>query len=224
VQINPKIGLDFATVLRTALRHDPDVVLVGEMRDRETVEMGLRASLTGHLVFSTLHTTNAVTTVSRLLDMGAEGFMIAAALHGVLAQRLVRRVCESCAKPAKLTPQQAAWIARQSSSKSVVNAEFHEGVGCTYCNMSGYRGRIGIYELLEIDAPLADAIRRADIALFARLAQHQTGFVPLVQRALECATRKVTSVADRDHSRDLRTRGARAAHGVGRRRGHERRP
>ena len=196
VQVNPKIGLDFATVLRTALRHDPDIVLVGEMRDRETAEMGLRAALTGHLVFSTLHTTNAVTTVSRLLDMGAEGFMIAAALHGVLAQRLVRRICESCAQPAKLTPQQSAWVARQSPGKQIATAEFHEGVGCTYCNMSGYRGRIGIYELLEIDAPLADAIRRADISLFARLAQRQSGFVPLVQRALECAARRVTSVAE----------------------------
>jgi MSHA biogenesis protein MshE len=182
-------------VLRTALRHDPDIVLVGEMRDRETVEMGLRAALTGHLVFSTLHTTNAVTTVSRLLDMGAEGFMIAAALHGVLAQRLVRRICESCTKPAKLTPQQSAWIARQSEGKAAA-IEFHEGVGCTYCNMSGYRGRVGIYELLEIDAPLADAIRRGDVSLFAQLAHRQVGFVPLVQRALECARRHLTSIAE----------------------------
>ena len=196
VQVNPKIGLDFATVLRTALRHDPDVVFVGEMRDRETVEMGLRAALTGHLVFSTLHTTNAMTTVSRMLDMGAEGFMIAAALHGVLAQRLMRRICEGCAQPIEPTPQQNAWIARQLGPKQPKGTEFYEGIGCTYCNMTGYRGRIGIYELLEIDAPLADAIRRTDLTLFARLAQTQAGFVPLVQRALAYAGQHVTSVAE----------------------------
>jgi MSHA biogenesis protein MshE len=196
VQVNPKIGLDFAAVLRNALRHDPDIVLVGEMRDRETVEMGLRAALTGHLVFSTLHTTNAVTTISRLLDMGAEGFMIASALHGILAQRLARRICESCTQATELTPQQRVWVARQAGSESIADAEFHEGVGCTYCNMTGYRGRIGIYELLEIDTPLADAIRRADVTLFGQLAQRQVGFVPLVKRALTYATQRVTSVAE----------------------------
>jgi MSHA biogenesis protein MshE len=196
VQVNPKIGLDFATVLRTALRHDPDIVFVGEMRDQETVEMGLRAAMTGHLVFSTLHTTNAVATISRLLDMGAEGFLIASALHGVVAQRLMRRVCDSCAQPVKLSPQQRIWVSRQAGDDIAEHGEFYEGIGCTYCNMTGYRGRIGIYELLEIDGPLADAIRRRDLALFGKLANSQPGFVPLVQRALEYAVQHVTSIAE----------------------------
>jgi MSHA biogenesis protein MshE len=196
VQVNPKIGLTFATVLRTALRHDPDIILVGEMRDKETVEMGLRAAMTGHLVLSTLHTTNAVTTVSRLLDMGAEGFLIASALHGVLAQRLMRRICDSCSEVAELSPRQRIWVERHGGKAIAENTEFHKGIGCTYCNMSGYRGRIGIYELLEIDAPLADAIRRSDASQFGQTAQAQIGFVPLVQRALAYAVEQVTSVEE----------------------------
>ena len=194
VQVNPKIGLTFAAVLRTALRQDPDIVLVGEMRDGETVEMGLRAAMTGHLVFSTLHTTNAVTTVTRLLDMGAQDFLIASSLHGVLAQRLMRRICDSCAEPAALTPQQEAWIKRHLGG--AYEQEFRHGIGCTYCNMTGYRGRIGIYELLEIDAILADAIRRGDVAHFAQLAKRQEGFVPLVQRALDYALQHKTSIEE----------------------------
>jgi MSHA biogenesis protein MshE len=194
VQVNAKIGLDFAAVLRTALRQDPDIVMVGEMRDSETVEMGLRAAMTGHLVFSTLHTTNAVTTIIRLLDMGAQDFLIASSLHGVLAQRLMRRICESCAQPMALTPQQDSWVRRHLGGGT--SPEFHQGIGCTYCNMTGYRGRIGIYELLEIDSILADAIRRGDVADFARLAKQQHGFVSLVQRALNYALEHSTSIEE----------------------------
>ena len=196
VQVNSRIGLDFAAVLRTALRQDPDVVLVGEMRDRETVEMGLRAAMTGHLVFSTLHTTNAIATVHRLLDMGAEGFLIASALHGVLAQRLIRRLCKSCAEPTELTPQQLSWLAGQNVGNIDESIVFHHGSGCTYCNMTGYRGRVGIYELLEIDGPLADAIRRRDLAHFASLAQRQPGFVSLTKQALANAIAHVTSIEE----------------------------
>jgi MSHA biogenesis protein MshE len=196
VQVNPKIGLDFAAVLRTALRQDPDIVLVGEMRDRETVEMGLRAAMTGHLVFSTLHTINAATSVNRLLDMGAEGFLIASALHCILAQRLMRRLCESCAEPVELTPQQAAWLKRETRGRLGEDHVFHHGTGCTYCNTTGYRGRIGIYELLEIDGPLADAIRIGDVGRFARLAQRQAGFVPLVEQAIDYAAAQITSIEE----------------------------
>ena len=196
VQVNPRIGLDFARVLRTALRHDPDIILVGEMRDAETVEIGLRAAMTGHLVFSTLHTINAVSTVSRLLDMGAEGFLIGSALHCVLAQRLMRRLCESCAEPMELTSQQSTWVSRLLGPEQSGRPEFHHGVGCTYCNMTGYRGRIGIYELLEIDTPLANAMRRGDIAAFGELAAAQAGFVPLVESAISCARAHRTSIEE----------------------------
>ncbi len=196
VQINARIGLDFATVLRNALRQDPDIVLVGEMRDRETVEMGLRAAMTGHLVFSTLHTINAIATVNRLLDMGARGYLVASALQGVLAQRLVRRVCDSCARPAEPTVQQRSWLSRHLSIESLRKAAFKEGEGCTYCNMTGFRGRIGVYELLEIDAPMAEAIRREDVGRFARCAARRPGFVTLTRAALGYAAAGVTSVAE----------------------------
>jgi MSHA biogenesis protein MshE len=187
VQINPRIGLDFAAVLRTALRQDPDIVFVGEMRDRDTVQMGLRAAMTGHLVFSTLHTINAVTAVHRLLDMGAEGFLIGSALNGVLAQRLIRRNCDSCSQLAELTPQQRVWLASYATAGIDEHSEFYQGAGCTYCNMTGYSGRIGIYELLEIDAGLAE---------FSSLARKQKGFVPLVERALGYVADRTTSIEE----------------------------
>jgi MSHA biogenesis protein MshE len=196
VQVNPKIGLTFSAILRTALRQDPDIVLIGEMRDQETVEIGLRAAMTGHLVFSTLHTQSAVTTVSRLLDMGAQGYLIAAALDGVLAQRLVRRICENCAHPAPATVQQRAWLSRYLKPDEIAAGEFMEGAGCTYCNMTGYRGRVGIYELLDVDAAMADAIRRHDLSALERLAAGAPGFVPLTTRALECVLAGTTSLAE----------------------------
>ncbi|HUQ51774.1 MAG TPA: GspE/PulE family protein, partial [Gammaproteobacteria bacterium] len=196
VQVNPKIGLTFSAILRTALRQDPDIVLVGEMRDQETTEIGLRAAMTGHLVFSTLHTQSAVATVSRLLDMGAQGYLIASALDGVLAQRLVRRVCDNCAQPTKPTVQQQSWLSQYLSPGEIEAAKFVEGAGCTYCNMTGYRGRVGIYELLELDAGIAAAIRRNDLTEVERLAARARGFVPLVKRALECALEGTTSIAE----------------------------
>src|SRR5262245_47639496 len=124
VQVNPKIGLDFARVLRTTLRQDPDIILVGEMRDQETVDIGLRAAITGHLVFSTLHTMNAVATLHRLVDMGAASYMIAAAVHGIIAQRLVRRVCDNCAQPVEPDPQQRAWLAAQADPALIAKMHF----------------------------------------------------------------------------------------------------
>lgn len=196
VQVNPKIGLTFSAILRTALRQDPDIVLVGEMRDQETAEIGLRAAMTGHLVFSTLHTQSAVSTVSRLLDMGAQGYLLAAALDCVLAQRLVRRVCDNCVQPVKPTVQQQSWLSRYLTQADIDAAQFVEGAGCTYCNMTGYRGRIGIYELLEIDAGSAAAIRANDLAELERRARSAPGYVPLIERALEHAQNGTTSVAE----------------------------
>jgi MSHA biogenesis protein MshE len=166
------------------------------MRDQETTEIGLRAAMTGHLVFSTLHTQSAVSTVGRLLDMGAQGYLIAAALDCVLAQRLVRRVCDNCAQPAKPTIQQQSWLARFLSEADIDAARFVEGAGCTYCNMTGYRGRIGIYELLEVDAGIAAAIRANDLGELERLAANAPMYVPLIERALDNALAGTTSVAE----------------------------
>ena len=196
VQVNAKIGLDFARVLRTTLRQDPDIILVGEMRDSETVDIGLRAAITGHLVFSTLHTMNAIATVHRLLDMGAAGYMIAAAVHGIVAQRLVRRVCENCAQPTPPDEHQLAWLHAQVGSAKAGAIQFRMGLGCTYCNLSGYRGRAAVYKLLEIDRGLADAIRRGDATAFGNAARARAGFVSLAEGALELASRGVTSLAE----------------------------
>jgi MSHA biogenesis protein MshE len=196
VQVMNKIGLDFARVLRTALRQDPDIILVGEMRDRETVEIGLRGAMTGHFVFSTLHTINAVASVNRLLDMGAPGYMIAAAVHGVVAQRLVRRVCTDCAQPVVPTANQAAWLAACRPDLNSERQKFSAGTGCTYCNLTGYRGRVAVYEILEIDRALADAVRRGDLEGFARAARASAGYVPLAQGAIDLALSGVTSLAE----------------------------
>ena len=194
VQIHTRIGLDFGRVLRTALRQDPDIILVGEMRDRETVDIGLRAAMTGHLVFSTLHTVSAVATANRLLDMGAAGYLIGAALQGIVAQRLVRRVCESCAEPAKLSVGQNAWLKTMLGNKQLGDAKFVHGRGCNYCQLTGYRGRIGVYELLEMDAGLTDALRREDLSGFVALAAKKKSYVPLVNCALDYSLSGITSL------------------------------
>ena len=196
VQVMSKIGLDFARILRTVLRQDPDIILVGEMRDRETVDIGLRGAMTGHMVFSTLHTINAVATVNRLLDMGAPGYMIAAAVNGVLAQRLVRRLCTDCIQPVVPTPNQLAWLASCRPGINPERQQFFGGAGCTFCNLTGYRGRVAVYEILEIDRPLADSIRRGDLDNFVRAARSKDTYVPLVQGAIDLALVGVTSLAE----------------------------
>ena len=196
VQVMSKIGLDFARVLRTTLRQDPDVILVGEMRDQETVDIGLRAAITGHLVFSTLHTMSAIATVHRLLDMGAAAYMIASAVHAIIAQRLMRRVCDSCGADVEPTPNQQAWLAAQIGAARAAQLKFREGSGCTFCNLTGYRGRVAVYELLEVNRELADSIRRGDPVEFMNVARQSPGYTPLVQSALELAVGGVTSLAE----------------------------
>lgn len=145
IQVNPKVGVDFAAGLRAILRHDPDVVMIGEIRDKETAEVAVQASLTGHLVFSTLHTNDACGAVTRLLDMGVEPFLVASSLEGVLAQRLVRRVCSQCgAKVAAQVGELPEDIATPGQTM------LSRGVGCRNCRNTGYRGRVGVYELLRL--------------------------------------------------------------------------
>ncbi|MHB8256656.1 MAG: GspE/PulE family protein [Acidiferrobacterales bacterium] len=193
VQVNSKINLTFGRVLRSVLRQDPDIVLVGEMRDQETAEIGLRAALTGHLVLSTLHTNDAVSTPSRLLDMGAAPFLIAASLRGILAQRLVRRICESCSEPLALEPGMRV-VAEQELGRPADGLDFRRGRGCTYCNHTGYHGRIGVYELLEMDDSLVQALHRGDPLAFAQAAKMQPGFLSLKRSAVELAARGLTTM------------------------------
>jgi general secretion pathway protein E len=151
IHVKPSIGLTFASGLRSIVRQDPDVTMVGEIRDAETAEIAIQAALTGHLVFSTLHTNDAAGAVSRLLEMGVESYLLASALLGVLAQRLVRRVCARCAHPAELGIE----VLREMGGGSGEDVHAVEGNGCEECAQTGYRGRSGIYELL----PVTDTVK-----------------------------------------------------------------
>lgn len=196
VQVHPKIGLDFARVLRAGLRQDPDIVMVGEMRDKETSDIALRAAMTGHLVLSTLHTNDSISTALRLIEMGAEGYVVASSLRAVLAQRLVRRICDGCRQAETLDPAASSWLAGYSGTVDVSGCEdrFKAGRGCPACNNTGYSGRIGIFELLEINFELADALRRNDSAGFAAVAQKSPDFISLADSALALAIEGVTSM------------------------------
>tara|TARA_R110002167_G_scaffold51665_9_gene149372 strand:- start:238 stop:2016 length:1779 start_codon:yes stop_codon:yes gene_type:complete len=185
INVNPKIGLTFATVLRATLRQDPDILLVGEIRDNETAAIAMRAAMTGHLVLSTLHTNDAISSAMRLVDLGVEGFMAASALRGVLAQRLVRKICIHCKAPYTPSHTEQAWLEELGVQSQKL--QLHHGSGCTYCNNTGYSGRVGIFELLELDDAMADALRSADTAAFAHAARKSEGFKTLAQNALEYA-------------------------------------
>ncbi|QWZ93628.1 MSHA fimbrial ATPase MshE [Aeromonas sp. FDAARGOS 1411] len=193
VQVNPKIGLTFSNVLRSTLRQDPDILLVGEMRDDETVEIGLRGAITGHLVLTTLHTNDAVTSALRLIDMGAPGYLVASALRAVVAQRLVRRVCEHCVEEKAPDEGQATWLT-VLSGEAPGQHTYHKGRGCQSCNFTGYSGRIGVYELLELDQPMMDALRRNDAEGFAKAARQHEHYRPLALTALDYARQGITSV------------------------------
>jgi len=154
--VNSKRGLTFATGLRHILRHDPDIVMVGEIRDRETADIAIRAALTGHLVFSTLHTNDAAGAVTRLIDMGVEPFLLSSSLEGILAQRLVRRICPHCKEPCE--PDRSLLKGLNGTVEIKPNAKFYRGTGCNYCGQTGMLGRTGIFELLRITGALRDLI------------------------------------------------------------------
>jgi general secretion pathway protein E len=151
-QVNPRIELDFARALRAILRQDPDVIMIGEIRDLETAQIAVQASLTGHLVLATLHTNDAASAVTRLADMGVEPYLLASSLLGVLAQRLVRTLCPACKTANAPSPGEQKILA----DIGLGAASLHDAAGCPACNQTGFRGRTGVYELLRID----DAIRR----------------------------------------------------------------
>ena len=170
MQINDKIELTFGAVLRSVLRQDPDVILVGEMRDQETAQIGLRAAITGHLVFSTLHTRDAASTPIRLIDMGVPPVMVASALQAVVAQRLLRVNCERCAEAYQPSPQEMAWLESELGG-APPSVGFMKGKGCQRCSDSGFSGRVGIYELLEMNPDLVALANRNDPDGFTRMAR-----------------------------------------------------
>jgi len=183
IQVNEKIDLTFAAVLRSVLRQDPDVILVGEMRDTETAQIGLRAAITGHMVLSTLHTRDAANAPTRMLDMGVPPFMVASALQAVIAQRLVRFVCEGCAEKCAPSAQEA----RFAESLGLAAAAFKQGRGCGHCNNTGYRGRGGVYEMLEMTPRLTQAVARQDVGAFVAAAREEMAGRTFVQHAAALA-------------------------------------
>jgi MSHA biogenesis protein MshE len=193
VQVNPKIDLTFARVLRSMLRQDPDIILVGEMRDQETAEIGLRAAMTGHMVLSTLHTNDAVSTALRLLDMGVESYMVAASLRGIISQRLVRRVCESCSEPYELEPAMKA-VLKQEIGDKADELKFKRGRGCSHCNGTGYSGRIGVFEFLEMDENLVNALHTGNPLEFIDAAKKQPGYQNLRRSAIVLAANGLTTM------------------------------
>lgn len=180
-QVNPKISFTFAEGLKSILRQDPDIIMVGEMRDQETIEMSIRAALTGHLVFSTIHTNNAVNTISRLVDMGVEPFLISSTVILIIAQRLLRRICDFCKEP--IPPSQLD--ERYHMVRPEPGQVFYKGKGCDKCNSTGYSGRVGAYELLFISPTLRDMIEhRASTQDITQQAQKE-GFISLWDDAAE---------------------------------------
>ncbi|WP_438472153.1 GspE/PulE family protein [Vibrio alginolyticus] len=192
VQVNSKIDLTFSRVLRTFLRQDPDIILVGEMRDQETVEIGLRAALTGHLVLSTLHTNDAVDSALRMIDMGAPGYLVASAVRAVVAQRLVRRVCPDCKTEDHLDESRQQWLAGRFPNQ--VSTIFYKGAGCQNCNLTGYRGRIGVFEMLELEQEMMDKLRANDAVGFAQAARRSENYKPLLTSAMELALQGTVSL------------------------------
>ncbi|MDR1708661.1 MAG: GspE/PulE family protein, partial [Candidatus Accumulibacter sp.] len=195
VQVHEKIDLGFERVLRSALRQDPDIVLVGEMRDQVTAEIGMRAAITGHMVLSTLHTNDVVSTPIRLLDMGVPRYMVALSLQLVLAQRLVRVVCESCAEAYTPEPGEREWLRFELGDK--VDAQrYLRGRGCAHCAGTGYQGRTGVFEMLEMTNDIVEAINSADANAFVAAARAQMAGETLRRDAVNLVVKGRTTVEE----------------------------
>ena len=195
VQVHEKIDLSFERVLRSSLRQDPDIVLVGEMRDQTTAEIGMRASMTGHMVLSTLHTNDVISTPIRLLDMGVPRYMVALSLQLVLAQRLVRVICENCAEAYTPTPNERGWL-RFELGDTLDQHVFQRGRGCAHCNNTGYQGRNGVYEMLEISNELVEAINSDDTGVFVQAARRQMAGNTLRRDAVRLVLKGVTTIEE----------------------------
>ncbi len=194
IPIDAAIGNTFAQCLRSILRQDPDKILVGEIRDLETAEIAVQASLTGHMVFSTLHTNDAPSTITRLRDMGVPAFLITATLEAILAQRLVRRICEKCKEPTIPSTETLAQL--DMTPDDVIGRKFFRGRGCASCNSTGFKGRIGIFELLQMNDQVRELINESSSTGRIRDAAIQTGMSPLRVSGLEKAYEGITTIEE----------------------------
>ena len=195
VQVQPAIDLTFSRILRSVLRQDPDIIMVGELRDYETADIALRAAMTGHFVYSTLHTNDAVSSAERLVDMGVEGYLIASVLRGIIAQRLVRRICIHCIDDYVLSTQEEVWLASVPNF-SAANISFKCGRGCSFCYQTGYKGQIGVFEMLTMTRSLAEALRTNNTSEFRRIAAEDSQFKPLVINGLNLAASGITTIQE----------------------------
>ncbi len=193
VQVNRKIDLNFARILRTMLRQDPDVIMVGEIRDHETAQIALRAALTGHFVLATIHTNDVMTSAFRLIDMGVEGYMVASSVNGVLAQRLVRRLCVLCAKEYPASEAELKWLNQFSE---IDEARLYKPEGCHKCHKTGYQGRIGVYELLEMNHHLASSLRENNTRAFADAVMSLPDHKPIANQVFELVVSQKTSMEE----------------------------
>ena len=184
IQVNSRVGLTFARALRNVLRHDPDVVMVGEMRDAETASIGVQAALTGHLMLSTLHTNNAVDTIIRLVDLGIPRYLLAPALSGVISQHLVPRLCPNCRKPAPTSAETSAILRNAGLDADMT---LHEATGCEHCNHTGYTGRALVYEFLEVNETIRRAIHDGVVGHELQKAAIEAGMHPQARHAAELA-------------------------------------
>jgi type IV pilus assembly protein PilB len=195
VQIFDQVGLTFAAALRSFLRQDPNIILVGEIRDLETAEIAVKASLTGHMVLSTLHTNDAPSTISRLLNMGIEPFLVATSVQLICAQRLVRRICKNCKEEIE-RPSQAALHELGFLEEEIETVHVFRGAGCKVCNGSGYKGRVGLYEVMEITSQIKDAIIMNATSVELKKVAVANGMVTLRRSGLQKVRDEVTTIEE----------------------------
>ena len=191
IQVNPKVGLTFASGLRSVLRQDPDIIMVGEIRDSETADIAVHAALTGHLVLSTLHTNDAPSAITRLADMGIEPFLIASSLEGVIAQRLVRRICENCREEYEPSEEELRELGIEERIE-----KFYRGKGCESCLGTGYRGRIAIFEVLTIDDDLRSLITQTQDSNEIKKLARKKGFRTMIEDGIEKIKRGITTSSE----------------------------
>jgi type IV pilus assembly protein PilB len=194
IPVNDEIEVTYAKVLRTILRQDPDVILVGEIRDHETAQTAIEASLTGHLVFSTLHTNDAASAITRLIDIGIEPFLLTATIQGILAQRLVRRICAECKSFYEPSDDVLRRLSLQASQ--VVGKRFAFGKGCQTCNFTGYRGRMAITEILDVDDRIREMILQGASTTALQAAAIEAGLVTLRENGLQSVFDGLTTVEE----------------------------
>jgi type IV pilus assembly protein PilB len=194
IQVKPDIDLDFAKCLRAILRQDPDIILIGEIRDKETVEIAIKASLTGHLVLSTFHTNDAPSAISRLLYMGIERYLLASSLNLIVAQRLVRKVCKRCKEPVTLNEEILKRL--KINHEQAMDTVFYQGKGCTACNGTGYRGRLPIFEFLGVDSEIGEMIVNGASEAQIRASARQKGYGGLLESGVSKILQGLTTAEE----------------------------